>query len=90
MGSTWWNWGSKLIDLENDDTIQIVDYVKVDILTAGQLMVDDCILIGDEVVSIADIVSLPDGYTLEVVNDFGERETIQVGEYDQFDLMMLQ
>ena len=79
-----------MIDLENDDTIQIVDYVKVDILTAGQLMVDDCILIGDEVVSIADIVSLPDGYTLEVVNDFGEREIIQVGEFDQFDLMMLQ
>ncbi len=79
-----------MIDLENDDTIQIVDYVKVDILTAGQLMVDDCILIDDEVVSIADIVSLPDGYTLEIVNDFGERETIQVGEYDQFDLMMLQ
>ena len=79
-----------MIDLENDDTIQIVDYVKVDILTAGQLMVDDCILIGDEVVSIADMVSLPDGYTLEVVNDFGEREIIQVGEYEQFDLMMLQ
>jgi len=79
-----------MIDLENDDTIQIVDYVKVDILTAGQLMVDDCILIGDEVVSIADIVSLPDGYTLEVVNDFGERDVIEVGEYDQFDLMILQ
>ena len=79
-----------MIDLENDDTIQIVDYVKADILTAGQLMVDDCILLGDEVVSIADIVSLPDGYTLEVVNDFGERDTIQVGEYDQFDLMILQ
>ncbi len=79
-----------MIDLENDDTIQIVDYVKVDILTAGQLMVDDCILIGDEVVSIADIVSLPDGYTLEIVNDFGEREIIHVGEFDQFDLMMLQ
>jgi hypothetical protein len=79
-----------MIDLENDDTIQIVDYVKVDLLTSGQLEVDDCILIGDEVVSIVDIVSLPDGYTLEVVNDFGERETIQVDEYDQFDLMMLQ
>jgi len=79
-----------MIDLENDDTIQIVDYVKVDILTAGQLMVDDCILINDEVVSIVDIISLSDGYTLEVVNDFGESETIQVGEYDQFDLMMLQ
>ena len=79
-----------MIDLENDDTIQIVDYVKVDILTAGQLMVDDCILINDEVVSIVDIISLSDGYTLEVVNDFGESEIIEVGEYDQFDLMMLQ
>jgi hypothetical protein len=79
-----------MIDLENDDTIQIVDYVKADVLTSGQLLVDDCILIGDEVVSIAEIVSLPDGYTLEVVNDFGERDVIEVGEYDQFDLMILQ
>jgi len=79
-----------LIDLENDDTIQIVDYVKADVLTSGQLLVDDCILIGEEVVSIAEIVSLPDGYTLEVVNDFGERDVIEVGEYDQFDLMILQ
>jgi hypothetical protein len=79
-----------MIDLENDDTIQIVDYVKADILTSGQLMIDDCILIGDEVVSIAEIVSLQDGYTLEVVNDFGERDVIEVGEYDQFDLMILQ
>ncbi len=79
-----------MIDLENDDTIQIVDYVKADVLTSGQLMVDDCILIGDEVVSIAEIVSLRDGYTLEVVNDFGERDVIEVGEYDQFDLMVLQ
>jgi len=79
-----------MIDLENDDTIAIVDYVKADVLTSGQLMVDDCILIGNEVVSIAEIVSLPDGYTLEVVNDFGERDIIEVGEYDQFDLMILQ
>ena len=79
-----------MIDLENDDTIAIVDYVKADVLTSGQLMVDDCILIGNEVVSIAEIVSLPDGYTLEVVNDFGERDVIEVGEYEQFDLMVLQ
>jgi hypothetical protein len=79
-----------MINLQNDDTIALMDYYKVDILTAGQLMVDDCILVGDEVVSIVEIVSLPDGYTLEVVNDFGEREVIEVGEYDQFDLMMLQ
>lgn len=90
MGNARWNWGRKLIDLENDDTIAIVDYVKADVLTSGQLLVDDCILIGNEVVSIAEIVSLPDGYTLEVVNDFGERDIIEVGEYEQFDLMILQ
>jgi len=76
--------------LEKDDIIPIMDYKKVDILTAGQLMVNDCILIANEVVSISEIQSLADGYALEVVNDFGERDTIEVGEYDQFDLMMLQ
>jgi hypothetical protein len=73
-----------------DDTIDVMDYVKVDILTAGQLEVDDLILVNDEVVSIVEIISLADGYTLEVINDFGEREVIEVGEYEQFDLMMLQ
>jgi hypothetical protein len=79
-----------MIDLENDDTIAIMDYVKVDVLTAGQLMVDDLITINDEVVSIVTIISLPDGYELEIINDFGERETVTVGEFDNFDLMMLQ
>jgi hypothetical protein len=81
---------NNMIDLENDDTITIMDYVKVDVLTAGQLMVDDLIIINDEVVSIVTIISLADGYELETINDFGERETVTVGEYDQFDLMMLQ
>ena len=74
-----------MIDLENDDTIQIVDYVKVDMLTSGQLEIDDCILIGDEVVSIVEIVSLADGYTLEVVNDFGEKEIVQFAFDDEVD-----
>ena len=79
-----------MIDLENDDTIAIMDYVKADVLTAGQLMVDDLIKVADEVVSITEIISLSDGYSLEIINDFGEREIIQVGEYEQFDLMILQ
>lgn len=76
--------------IEKDDIIPIMDYVKADILNAGQLMVDDLIIINNEVVSIVDIVSLADGYVLEVVNDFGEREHIEVAEFDQFDLMLLQ
>jgi hypothetical protein len=75
--------------LENDDIILIMDYYKVDVLTAGQLMVDDNILVNDEVVSITEIISLADGYTLEIINDFGERDTIEAAEYQQFDLMML-
>ena len=67
-----------------------MEYVKVDVLTSGQLEVDDLIQVGDEVVSIVEIISLRDGYTLEIINDFGEREIIEVGEYDQFNLMMLQ
>lgn len=72
------------------DTMMNMDYVKVDILTAGQLEIDDLIVVNDEVVSILEIISLADGYTLEIINDFGEREIIQVGEYEQFDLIMLQ
>ncbi len=64
--------------------------MKVDLLTSGQLEVDDLILVGDEVVSIVNIISLPDGYTLEIINDFGEREIIEVEEYQQFYLMMLE
>jgi hypothetical protein len=71
-------------------TIMDMEYVKVDILTSGQLEVDDLIQVGDEVVSVVEIISLPDGYTIEIINDFGEREVIEVGEYQQFDLMMLQ
>jgi hypothetical protein len=71
-------------------TIMNMEYVKVDILTSGQLEVDDLIQVGDEVVSIVEIISLADGYTLETINDFGEREVIEVEEYQQFDLMMLQ
>jgi hypothetical protein len=66
-----------------------MEYVKVDVLTSGQLEVDDLIQVGDEVVSIVEIISLRDGYTIEIINDFGEREVIEVGEYDQFDLMLL-
>lgn len=76
--------------IEKDDIIPIMDYVKADILNAGQLMVDDLIVINDEVVSIVDIESLADGYILEIVNDFGEREHVEVAEFDQFDLMLLQ
>jgi hypothetical protein len=72
-----------------DDTLTSMDYFQVDILTAGQLEVDDLIRYDDDVVSIVSIISLPDGYTIEVVNDFGERFEIDAEEYQKFPLMML-
>jgi hypothetical protein len=66
-----------------------MDYFQVDVLTAGQLEVDDLIKYDDDVVSIVSIISLPDGYTIEVINDFGERYEIDAEEYEQFALMML-
>ena len=70
------------------DTMNGMELRSVDVLTAGQLEIDDMITVNDEIVNIVEIVSLPDGYTIEVVNDFGEREVIQVEEYQQFNLMM--
>jgi hypothetical protein len=72
-----------------DDTLTVMDYFQVDILTAGQLEIDDLIQYDDDVVSIVSIISLPDGYTIEVVNDFGERFEINSEEYQMFPLMML-
>ena len=72
-----------------NDTLTLMDYFQVDVLTAGQLEVDDLIKYDDDVVSIVSIISLPDGYTIEVINDFGERYEIDAEEYEQFALMML-
>ena len=67
-----------------------MDYVQVDILMADQLEVGDFILLENEVVSIINISSLPDGYVLEIENDFGEREIVDIEEDSYFPLMILQ
>lgn len=71
-------------------TIIAMDYVQVDILMADQLEVGDFILLENEVVSIINISSLADGYVLEIENDFGEREIVDIEEDSYFPLMILQ
>ena len=75
--------------VEDDDTIPVMDYIQVDVLTSGQLEVDDLIEVDGEIVNIVSITSLSDGYILEVVDDFGEHSDIQVEEYQQHKLFML-
>lgn len=65
------------------------DYVKVDILNAGQLEADDLILVDNEVVNVVEVISLPVGYSIEIVNDFGEHDIIFAEDFELFSLMML-
>ena len=67
-----------------------MDYRLVDILNADQLEVEDLIGVADEVVKIISIASLPEGFSLEVENEFGEKDFIEVNYDEQFELFILE
>ena len=65
-----------------------MDYVRVDILNANQLEVDDPIGLGDEVVKIISIHEEDIGFTAEIENEFGERDVIEIGDDEKFELFI--
>ena len=65
-----------------------MDYVRVDILNANQLEVDDLIGFGDEVVKIISITEFSSGFHAEIENEFGEREDIEIGDDERFELFI--
>jgi hypothetical protein len=83
--------GSAIRDrkLKMSATIKTMDYVKVDTLNAGQLEIDDLIYVDGQVVNIVEIISLPEGYSIEIVDDYGDRDILFAGDFEQFALMML-
>lgn len=72
------------------DTIKDMSYVKVDILTSGQLEPEDLILVNGDVVNVVEVIPLADGYSIEIVDDYGDREVIHAEDFEQFSLMMLE
>ena len=66
--------------------MKTMDYRKVDQLTVGQLEPEDLIEINDEIVNVVEVISLNDGYSIEIVNDFGERDIIHCDDFEVFDL----
>ena len=70
------------------DTIIDMDYIPVDILNASQLEVDDLIGLGDEVVKIISIHEEDIGFTAEIENEFGERDMIEIGDDEKFELFI--
>jgi hypothetical protein len=65
-----------------------MDYRIVDILNADQLEVDDLIGLGEDVVTIIEIASLPNGFALTVENDFGETDLVEISDDDKFNLYL--
>ena len=68
----------------------IMDYRMVDVLNSDQLEINDLIGLGDEVVKINSIATIKDGYSLEIENEFGERDIIEIGDSEQFELFILE
>lgn len=66
-----------------------MEYAFVDVLNVDQLMVDDLVKIEDDIVQIIGITSLSNGYAIGYQNDFGERDIVEVDDYEQFDLYVL-
>ena len=69
-------------------TMISMDYRMIDILNASQLEVDDLIGIGDEVVKIISITPTKDGFSVIVENDFNEKEEIEIGDDERFELFI--
>lgn len=71
-------------------TMLNMDYRLVDVLNADQLEEGDLIGIGEEVVKIISVASLSEGYSLEIENEFGEKEVIEILDDEQFELYILE
>lgn len=71
------------------DTMTTMDLIKVDTLTAYSLEPGDLIEVDGDIVTVTNVVSLNEGYEVEIVNDFGEEDVIYPSDYDQFDLYLI-
>jgi hypothetical protein len=67
-----------------------MDYRMVDVLNADQLEVGDLIGLGEDIVKIISIASTKLGYELEIENEFGEKDVVNVFDEEQFELYILE
>ena len=58
--------------------MKTMELIFADLLSPDQLMEDDIIKYGGEFLTVKTITAVADGYDIETVNDFDERETIFV------------
>jgi len=73
------------------DTLTSMDYRFVDILNADQLEVGD--LIGLGIIGIVEIISIAptrNGFSLVVLNEFDEKEDVEISDDEKFELFILE
>jgi hypothetical protein len=58
----------------------------VDVLNADQLEIGDLIGIGEEIVRVLAVAPLHYGFNIEIENNFGEKDFIDISEDDRFEL----
>jgi hypothetical protein len=63
-----------------------MELIKVDTLTAYSIEPGDMIDIAGDIVTVVNVITLDEGYDIEIVNDFGEDDTVHVSDDDRFDL----
>ena len=70
------------------DTINTMKLIHADNLTPGQLMPEDLIKIGDDIVEVISIDSdaTGDQYFIETQNEFGEKEIATLSYHDTIQL----
>jgi hypothetical protein len=68
------------------DTITSMELIKVDTLTAYSLEPGDLIDVDGDIVTVVNVESLDKGYEIDIVNDFGEDDTVYASDDELFDL----
>lgn len=66
------------------DTINTMELIHADNINADQVMIDDLIKIGDDIVEVIAIESDANGniYSIEHQNEFGEKEVVEFNYND--------
>jgi hypothetical protein len=67
-----------------------MDYRMVDVLNSDQLEVGDLIGMGEDIVKVLFITSTKTGFDLLIENEFGEKDTIEIADDEQFELYILE
>ena len=64
--------------IEMSDTMETMELVHADNLEPNQLMIGDLIKVGDDIVEVIYLESdsTGDNYSIEIQNEFGEREVV--------------